>query len=126
MQKNRHLRTTAQGYIFATNNNNNNNNLICTAPECQRLQRHISTIRKKKLSNINISSTYSHNMVNFSSLTAETGWRVWGTPANFNWFRVLASSLHRSCSTEVNQITLHGFFCRLLGSYIYIFGTLAP
>ena len=39
-------------------------------------------------------------------LTAEICWRVWGTPANFNGFRVLASLLHRRCSTEVNQ-TLH-------------------
>jgi len=37
----------------------------------------------------------SHNIANFSPLTAEIGWRVWGTPANFNGFRVLASLLHR-------------------------------
>jgi len=30
----------------------------------------------------------------------------WGTPANFNGFRVSASLLQRCCSTEVNQ-TLH-------------------
>ena len=36
----------------------------------------------------------SHNMVNFGPLTAETGSGVWGTPANFNWFRVLAVLLH--------------------------------
>jgi len=30
-------------------------------------------------------------MVNFGPLTAEIGWRVWSTPANFNRFRVLAS-----------------------------------
>jgi len=29
-------------------------------------------------------------MVNFGLLTAEIRWRVWGTPANFNGFRVLA------------------------------------
>ena len=45
-------------------------------------------------------------MVTFGPLTAEIGWRVWGTPANFNGFRVLASLLHRCRSTEVNQ-TLH-------------------
>jgi len=38
--------------------------------------------------------TCPHNMVNFSSLAAETCWRVWGTPANFNCFRVLAALLH--------------------------------
>jgi len=45
-------------------------------------------------------------MVNFGPLTAEIGWRVWGTSVNFNGFRVLASLLHRRHSTEVNQ-TLH-------------------
>jgi len=34
------------------------------------------------------------------------GWRVWGTPENFNQFRAVASLLHRRCSTEVNR-TLH-------------------
>jgi len=33
-------------------------------------------------------------MVNFGSLTAEIGLPVWGTPANFNGFRVLAVLLH--------------------------------
>ena len=42
-------------------------------------------------------------MVNFSPLTAEIGSGVWGTPANFNGFRVLASSLQRCRSTEVNK-----------------------
>jgi len=34
---------------------------------------------------------------------AEIGWQVWGTPANFNEFRILASLLHWRRSTEVNQ-----------------------
>jgi len=42
-------------------------------------------------------------MVNFGPLAAEICWRVWGTPANFNGCRVLASLLHRRRSTEVNQ-----------------------
>jgi len=29
-------------------------------------------------------------MVNFGPLAAEVCWRVWGTPANFNGFCVLA------------------------------------
>jgi len=33
-------------------------------------------------------------MVNFGPLAAEICWRVWGTPANFNGFRVLAALLH--------------------------------
>ena len=35
-----------------------------------------------------------HNMVNFGPLAAEIGPVVWGTPANFNEFRVLAALLH--------------------------------
>ena len=57
--------------------------------------------------NSNICSTCVHNMVKFGPLTAEIGWRVLGTPANFNGFRVFASLLHRRRSTEANQ-TLHG------------------
>ena len=34
-------------------------------------------------------------MVNFSPLTTEIFWRVWGTPANFNGFIVLALLLQR-------------------------------
>jgi len=49
---------------------------------------------EKNLLNSNISSTYPHDMVNFGSLTAEIGSGVWGTPANFNRFRVLATLLH--------------------------------
>jgi len=58
---------------------------------------------KKNLSNSNTSSTCPHNMVNFGPLTAEIVFRVWGTPANFNGFRVLAALLHRRRLTEVNQ-----------------------
>jgi len=63
-----------------------------------------------------------HNMANFGPLTAEIGLLVWGTPANFNGFRILASLLKRRRSTEANK-TLHdvwpypGFV-----DYIYIFG----
>jgi len=49
---------------------------------------------EKKLVKQHISSTCPHNMVNFDLLVAETRWRVWGTPANFNGFRVLAALLH--------------------------------
>ena len=33
-------------------------------------------------------------MVNFGPLAAEIGSLVWGTPPNFNGFRVLAALLH--------------------------------
>jgi len=45
-------------------------------------------------------------MANVGLLTAEIGLPVWGTPAHFNGFRVLASLLQRLQSPEANQ-TLH-------------------
>ena len=51
--------------------------------------------RKKNLLSSSISSTCPHNMVNFGLLAAEIGPVVWGTPANFNGFRVLAALLQR-------------------------------
>jgi len=53
-----------------------------------------------------MSATCHHNMANFGPLTAEICWRVWGTQANLNSFRVLASLLQRRRLPEVNQ-TLH-------------------
>jgi len=40
------------------------------------------------------SSTCRRNMVDFGSLAAENNPGVWGTPTNFNGFRVLAALLH--------------------------------
>ena len=80
-----HHRTTLSGYIFAAKAYIDN---------------------RKKILNSNTSSTPPHNTVNFSPLTAEIDSLVWGTPANFNGFRVLPSLLQRRRSTEVNQ-TLH-------------------
>jgi len=80
-----HHRTTLSGYIFAT-------------------KAHID--KRKNLLNSNISSTCPHNIVNFGPLTAEICWWLWGNPANFNEFRVLASLLQRRHWTEVNP-TLH-------------------
>ena len=64
--------------------------------------RYVSTIGKKLL-NINTSYTCPDNMVNFGLLTAEICWRVWGTPANFNGFRVLAVLLHGTLVVGVSQ-----------------------
>jgi len=64
--------------------------------------RHISTIGKNLVSS-NIPSTCSHNMVNFGSLAAEIDPVVWGTPANFNGFRVLAALLHGTPVLGVSQ-----------------------
>jgi len=41
-----------------------------------------------------MSSTCPLNMANFDPLAAEIDPVVWGTPANFNGFRVLAELLH--------------------------------
>jgi len=73
---------------------------LCRAISSQL--RHISTIGKNLLSS-NISSTSPHNMVNFSPLAAEIRWRVWGTPAHFNRFRVLAALLHCTLVVGVSQ-----------------------
>jgi len=70
-----HHRTTLSGYIFAIKARIDN---------------------REKLLSSNISFTCHHNMVNFGPLAAEIGPVVWGTPANFNGFRVLAALLHVS------------------------------
>jgi len=42
-------------------------------------------------------------MVNVGSLTAEIGSGVWGSPANFNEFRVLAALLHGILVVGISQ-----------------------
>ena len=41
-------------------------------------------------------------MVNFGPLVAEIGSLVWGTAANFNWFRVLAALLYGTLVVDVS------------------------
>jgi len=81
-----HHRTTLSGYIFATKARIDN--------------------RKKNLFS-SISPTCPHNMVNFVPLVAEICWRVWGTPANFNAFHVLATLLHGILVVGVSQTLRH-------------------
>jgi len=88
-RKNRHLGTITQ---------------LCLAVSSQL--RNVSTIGKKLLSS-NTSSTCSRNMVNFGPLAAEIGSVVWGTPANFNGFRVLAALLHGTPAVSVRQTLRH-------------------
>ena len=71
-----HHRTTLSGYIFAT---------------------------KARIDSSNISFRCLHNMVNFGLLAADIGPVVWGTPANFNGFRVLAVLLPGSQVVGVSQ-----------------------
>ena len=62
---------------------------------------------EKNLLNSNTSSTCPDNMVNFGLLTAEICWRVWGTPANFKGFRVLAALLHSTVIVGISQTLRH-------------------
>jgi len=78
-----HHRTTLSGYIFATEAGVDD--------------------QKKELLNSNISPTCFYNMVNLGLLTTEIRWQVWGTPANFNGFRVLAALLHDILLVVVSQ-----------------------
>jgi len=96
--------------------------------------RHLHTIAQlcpaiyseKNLLSSNISPTCSHNMANFGPLAAETVSGLWGTTANFNGFRVLASLVERRCSPEANQ-TLHDVWPSPgLVHYIYIFTGSCP
>ena len=72
------------------------------------------------------SSTCPNNMVNIGQLTAEVCWRVWGTPANLNRFRVLASLLHRRRSTEVNKTWKNVWPSPGLVNYIHFWRLLPP
>jgi len=83
-----------------------NRHLGTIAHPCRAISskpRHVSTIGKSLL-NSNMSSRCPHNMLNIGPLTAEIFWRVLGTLANFNGFRVLAALLHGSqIVTDVSQ-----------------------
>jgi len=63
---------------------------LCRAIPSQLMHRQ----SEKNLLNSNISPICPYNMVNFGPLAAEIVLLVWGTPANFNGFRVLAALLH--------------------------------
>ena len=64
-------------------------------------------------------------MANFGPLTAEIGLPVWGTPANFNRFRILASLLQRRRSPETNQTLQDLWSSPGLVHYIHFWGLLA-
>jgi len=78
-----HHRTNLSGYISATKARINS--------------------REKNLLSSNTSSTCSLNMVNFSPVAAEIGPVVWGTPPNFNGYRVLAALLRGTPALGVSQ-----------------------
>ena len=114
-----HHRTTLSGCIFATKARIDNRKIFFTrclheaivaaigrATDRRDRSRDRSPRRSHRvntpLSN-NISSTCPHNMVNFGPLVSEIGLPVWGTPPNFNGFRVLAALLHGSQVVGVSQ-----------------------
>jgi len=106
--KNCELGTIAQlsGYIFSTWAHTDN--------------------QKKNLLNSNVSPIRPHNMVNIGPIAAEICWRVWGTPANFNGFRILAALLQRHHSPEANQTSHDVWLLPGLVHNIYIFGACCP
>jgi len=58
--------------------------------------------------NSNMSPTRPYSMLNCSLLAAEIVSLVWGTPANFNGFRVLAALLHGTLVVGVSQTLRRG------------------
>jgi len=58
---------------------------------------------EKNLLNSNITPTCPYNMVNFGPLAAEIVSSVWGTPANFKGFRVLAAYVTARYSSSGRQ-----------------------
>ena len=83
--KNRHLGTIPQ---------------LCRAISLQL--RHVLTIGKKLVKQQYLLHI-PHNMVNFGPLAAEIVSLVWGTPGNFNGFRVLAALLYGTLVVGVSQ-----------------------
>jgi len=80
-------RTNLSGYIFATK---------------------AYTDNRKNVLNSNISPTCPYNMVNVGLLAADIGSLVWGTPANFNAFHLLAALLYGTLVVGVSQTLRRG------------------
>jgi len=73
-----------------------NRHLGTIAQLCQAISSQLRMYRQseKNLLNSNTSSTCPDSMVDFGPLAAEIGSAVWGAPANFNGFRILAALPH--------------------------------
>jgi len=76
-----HHRTTLSGCIFATK---------------ARIDNREKLVKQQYL--LHLSSQYGK----LRPTSGEIRWQVWGTPANFNGFRDMASLLQRRHSTEAN------------------------
>jgi len=98
MQKNAkscHLRTIIQ---------------LCRAISSQLT--HVSTIGKKLVKQ----QYFLYMSPQYGELRPTSGWDislVWGTPANFNWFRVLAVLLHSTLVVGVSQTAALNRGCHL-------------
>jgi len=90
MQKNRHLGTVAQ---------------LCRAISLQL--RHVHIDNRKKLVKQQYLLHMSPQYGELGPLAAEIRWRVWGTSANFNRFRILAALLHGILVVGVSQTLRH-------------------
>jgi len=69
--------------------------------------------RKKNLLSSNISSKCPHSIMNFGPLAAEIVSLVWGTPGNFNGFRVFVALLHSTLVVGVSQTAALNRGCHL-------------
>ena len=94
-----HHRTILLGYIFATKARIDTEVFWHSGA----LQIGLLLLLLKNLLSSSIFSRCRHSMVNFGLLAAEIDPVVWGTPANFNGFRVLAALLHGSEVVGVSQ-----------------------
>ena len=79
---------------------------------------HVSIIGKKLVK--------QQYLLHMSPLVAEICWRVWGTPANFSRFCILALLLQRRRSPEANQTLYDVWLSPVLIHYLYIFGGSCP
>jgi len=96
----RHLGTIAQclsGYIFVKK---------------AHLDNREKTVKQQYL------PTRPHSMANFGPLTAEVGSLVWGTPANFDGFRVLSALLHSTRVVGASQTAEGATYIRQGGYHV--------
>jgi len=77
-----HHPTTLSGYIFATKTCIDNRKTLVKQQYLLHMSPYYGELRPTR---------------------AEICWRVWGTPGNFNWFRVLAALVHGTLVAGVSQ-----------------------
>jgi len=96
-------------HVARWNTGRKNRQLCTNAQLCRVISsqlRHVSTIGKKLVKQqylLQLSPQYGK----LRALAAEIGPVVWGTPANFNGFRILAALLHGTLVVGVSQTLRH-------------------